>query len=152
MTKRLPAEMTSAAYRAWLAASSQDRAPRDDREHREQVALVEWAALITPRCPALALLFAVPNGSERHPVVAAKLKAEGVRPGVPDLWLPVARGGFHGLVIELKAPGGRTSPDQDWWLHELSAAGWHVMVCHGWQQAARVVATYLGLAWSEVGL
>jgi len=139
------AEMTSAAYRAWLAEQP-ERAPRDDREHREQVALVEWAQLITPRCPALALLFAIPNGGARHPAVAAKLKAEGVRAGVPDLCLPVARGGFHGLYVELKAAGGRVAPAQQQWHERLRAEGYAVVVAVGWVAAARALCDYLGIA------
>ena len=53
-------------------------------EHDEQVLIFKWARLSEGRWPELALLFAIPNGGHRHKAVAAKLKAEGVRAGVPD--------------------------------------------------------------------
>ncbi len=60
-------------------------------EHVEQVSLMRWAALTKRRRPELALLYAIPNGGDRHKAVAAKLSAEGVKSGVPDLCLPVPR-------------------------------------------------------------
>lgn len=61
------------------------------------------------------LLYAVPNGGRRDAVTGAKLKAEGVVPGVADLCLDVARKGWHGLRIELKTPNGRQSDAQKKW-------------------------------------
>jgi hypothetical protein len=142
-------EMTSAEYRAMLAKRP---APRDDREHQEQVALFEWAALNEARLPELALLFAIPNGGDRHPAVAAKLKAEGVKAGVPDLFLPVARDGYHGLWIELKAPGGTLADHQSDWLTFLSQQGYLTTTCYGWTAAARRIVAYLGGHFAECGL
>ena len=62
-------------------------------EHQEQAALFRWAWFAQVKHPALALLYAIPNGGHRHKAVAARMKAEGVKAGVPDLCLPVARGG-----------------------------------------------------------
>ncbi len=83
---------------------------------------MKWAALQTTTLPELALLFAVPNGGHRHPATGAKLKAEGVKPGVPDLWLPVPRNLFHGLVIELKTElkSSKVSAAQEWWINSLN--------------------------------
>ncbi len=76
----------------------------------------------------------------------AKLKAEGVKAGVPDYILPVAAGGFHGLAIELKRQqGGRTSGEQEQWIEALRAEGWRAEVCKGWQQALSVLGEYLGV-------
>src|SRR5699024_826416 len=71
-------------------------------EHDEQVQRIRWAGLARGAYPALRWLHAVPNGGARNIVVARKLKAEGVQRGVPDLCLPVPRGPYHGLYIELK--------------------------------------------------
>lgn len=71
-------------------------------EHDEQAGFFEWAAYSRGKYPELDFMFAIPNGGLRHVTVAQKLKAEGVRPGVPDTFLPVARGGYHGLWIEFK--------------------------------------------------
>lgn len=53
-------------------------------EHAEAVALMRVVRLHEVRWPELRLLYAVPNGGDRHPIVAAKMRAEGVRAGVPD--------------------------------------------------------------------
>jgi hypothetical protein len=57
-------------------------------EHEEQVALFEWAAWNSSKYKELELMFAIPNGGQRHVVVARKLKDEGVKAGVPDIFLP----------------------------------------------------------------
>ena len=112
-------------------------------EHDDQVAVFEWAAWNTPRLPELALMFHPPNGGKRHIVTATRLKAEGEQPGVPDIWLPVARLGYHGLVIELKTERGRLSTEQKWWLDALRAQGYRAEVCTGWQAAVSEIETYL---------
>ena len=69
---------------------------------------------------------------------------EGVKAGVPDLCLPVARGQYHGLYIELKRQrGGRTSDHQSEWLDALSAQGYKAALCYGWEQAAGTIIEYL---------
>lgn len=112
-------------------------------ERDEQVAIFEWAAFNTGRLPELALLFHVPNGGKRDVVTAARLKAEGVKPGVPDVWLPVPRLGYHGLVIEMKCRGGRVSPEQRDWLDRLHTQHYCVAICYDWQAAAAEIEAYL---------
>ena len=74
----------------------------------------------------------------------AHLPAEGVKAGVPDLCLPVARGQYHGLYIELKRQrGGRTSDHQSEWLDAISAQGYKAALCYGWEQAAGTIIEYL---------
>lgn len=114
-----------------------------EREHFEQVALFVWADLNAYRCPELSLLFAIPNGGKRSKAVAGKLKAEGVRAGVPDLCLPVARGQYHGLFIELKAERGRVTPLQYEWAEALTDQGYLALVCHGWERAKTAIEKYL---------
>ncbi len=145
----MKAEMTLAEYHAWL---SRARQPRAEREHIEQCALIDWAKLNSARAPELALLFAIPNGGDRHPAVAAKLQAEGVQSGVPDLCLPVARQGYHGMYIELKAPGGAASEAQEEWIAALRAQGYWAAVVVGWAAAARKICLYLGEEPGEMGL
>lgn len=70
-------------------------------------------------------------------------RAAGVKKGVPDLCLPVPCGDYHGLYIEMKAPNGRTSPEQDWWLDELRGQGYRAAVCYCWEDAATVILNYL---------
>ena len=116
-----------------------------DEEHREQVRLFVWARGEAGRRPELGLLFAIPNGGARSAVTGMRLKEEGVRRGVPDMMLPVARGGFHGLFIELKAGGkARPTKEQVLWLTALAERGYRAVVCHGAGEAQAVLLEYLG--------
>lgn len=128
-------------YRSAVA----DAARRDEPEHREQAALFAWASDNVGRWPELALLFAIPNGGLRHIFTAKKLKAEGVRAGVPDVFLPVARGVHHGLFIEMKAAGGRVRPVQRVWIGALQAHGYAVVVAYSAAEAEREIEKYLSL-------
>ena len=112
-------------------------------EHREQAALFEWARYAGGRYPELALLFAVPNGGRRDAVTGARLKAEGVKAGVPDIILPVARGGYHGLFIELKAGKNTATAEQRGWLAALAAQGYRAAVCRGAAEAMALLEEYL---------
>lgn len=115
-------------------------------EAQHQIALFKWSQQpsIRKQYPALKLLFHIPNGGLRDPIVAKQLQRQGVRPGVPDLFLPYpSPGGRHGLFIEMKAENGRLSAEQKWWLGELAGAGFYTTVCYGWQEAATVLEWYL---------
>lgn len=112
-------------------------------EHAEAVTLMRVVKLHEARHPELRLLFAVPNGGDRHPAVAAKMKAEGVKPGVPDYLLPVARGGFHGLALELKTATGSASREQKQWISDFREQGYRAEVCKGWEQAFNTIKEYL---------
>lgn len=115
-------------------------------EHDEQVALFQWAAIFSGQVAELTLLFAVPNGGQRHKAVAAKLKAEGVKSGVPDVMLPVARGGYHGLFVEMKRANGVPSDVSDLqaqWHHTLRYRDYQVVVAFGFDQARAAILKYL---------
>ena len=113
-------------------------------ESQEQIALFEWARLQSGKYPELKLMFAIPNGSFRHKATAGRLKAEGVKAGVPDLCLPVARGCFHGAYFELKrSRGGAVSEEQNAWMNALIEQGYFVCVCRWWMQAAAAIVQYL---------
>lgn len=115
-------------------------------EHEEQSALLEWVDMFGVKTyPELAYLYAVPNGGFRSKRTANELHSEGVRPGVPDLCLPVARHGFHGLYIEMKChrKGSRLSEDQKRWINFLYAEGNFVAVCWDWIEAQSILVHYL---------
>lgn len=115
-------------------------------EHLEQMALIRWASMMSRRIPQLRLLFAIPNGGARDAVTGRRLKDEGVRRGVPDLFLPVPIPPYAGLFLELKRVGGGTlSPEQRRWLEDLRESGYQAIVCHGWREAVRVIEEYLRL-------
>lgn len=92
-------------------------------EHNEQVALFAWAEENLDNIPVLGLLYAIPNGGYRHPATAGRMKAEGQRAGVPDICLPVPRGKWHGLYIELKVGRNKPTDAQSAWLTALSNKG-----------------------------
>lgn len=112
-------------------------------EHLAQAALFRWAGYQSKRPPELALMFAIPNGGYRHPAAAAKLMAEGVKAGVPDVCLPVPRGEYHGLWIEMKAGRNKPTANQIWWHMHLTQQGYRVAVCYGWEAAIEVIEEYL---------
>lgn len=113
-------------------------------EDFEQELVMRWAIGQTETWPELVLLYHIPNGGKRGKREAAKLKRMGVKAGVPDLCLPVPRGGFHGLYVEMKRlDGGRVSAEQTAWLAALHAAGHCVAVAEGHEQAIAVIKDYL---------
>ena len=113
-------------------------------EGAEQATLFSWAEMRSIKYPELRLLFHIPNGGSRGKVEAARFKAEGVKAGVPDLFLPVARGPYHGLFIEMKRQsGGRTSDAQRKWIAALAAQGYLATICYGWKEAAELIEDYL---------
>ena len=118
-------------------------------EHGHQCAVMQWCDVQKHKYPELQKLFAVPNGEKRSISVGKRLKNEGVKSGVPDLILPVARGGFHSLYIELKkskcakSPAGRVSPNQAKWIDALNEEGNMAVVCVGWEAATKTLESYL---------
>jgi hypothetical protein len=114
------------------------------REHFEQVSLIDWCIAHEEQAPELKMLFAVPNGGHRSKKVAGEMKAEGMKAGVPDLMLLIAIGNWHGLIIEMKAEGGRVRPNQKWWLESLAREHFRVEVCWSFEEARSVLLDYLG--------
>lgn len=119
--------------------------PTDPTEDEEQMALFTWAhhMAATGHIPELSRLFHVPNGGRRGPAEAGRFKAMGVKPGVPDVFLDVPRGGFHGLRIELKRRnGGKVSKDQTDWIDWYNANGYRAVICYGWDEAREEIENY----------
>jgi hypothetical protein len=105
-------------------------------EHAEQVSLCGW---LDTRLPELDY-FAIPNGGERNAIVAQKLKAEGVKAGVPDMFIPSLN-----LFLELKrVKGGHVSPVQKYWHERLTNCGYTVAVCKGAAEAVKVITQHIG--------
>ena len=122
--------------------------PKDPRklptEGEEQATLFTWAQMQSRRRPELKLLFHIPNGGSRNKIEAAHLKAQGVKSGVPDLFLPVARGVWYGLFVELKRQkGGRVSDQQRRWIEALERQGYRAEIACGWKDAAQIITEYL---------
>lgn len=119
------------------------RAAPADQEHVEQVALFDWAKIMQKRYPELKWMFAIPNGSYRDPRTAARLKEEGVKAGVLDIFLPAARAGHHGLFIEMKAGRNRPTEKQSECATDLENEGYACYVCYSCSKAINVIEAYL---------
>lgn len=112
-------------------------------ESIEQATLFRWAVFMENKYPELRFMFHVPNGGKRDLKTAAKLKTEGVKSGVPDIELPVGRGGYLGLFIEMKVGRNKTSENQDEWLTGLAEQGYKTAVCYGWEEASKLIEDYM---------
>ena len=117
-------------------------------EAKHQQAVIKWSQqpAVRSRWPELALLHHIKNETREGAAQVAVDKAMGVKRGVPDLCLPVARDRYHGLYIELKTETGRTSEAQKWWGEKLLEQGYMFEVCHGWESAVGVLEWYLSLS------
>jgi len=123
-------------------------------EEQDQKMLFEQLGLLQTIWPKLALAFHIPNsGAGPLRGMAGRMRGMGVKAGVPDIFYPVARQGYHGFWIELKSlkPGARVSPEQTAWLNCLVAEGYRALVCRGYQQALEQIVSYeTGLIYSAV--
>jgi hypothetical protein len=119
------------------------------KESTSQSQLFDWAKWAQGRYPELDLMFAVPNGFPLHGpqryAVVNYMKAQGLKNGVPDISLPIARGGYFGKWIEMKVKGGRLSEEQQIWIPALRNAGGHVSVCESFDEAVADLEAYLQL-------
>lgn len=137
----------------------QEQKPRDSRpyhirgpemnavpvplEHKEQEAFVQWASLNREIGD---YLFAIPNGGSRNKIEARNLKYQGVKRGVPDLFLAVASSGCHGLFIEMKRnkiAKPVVTPEQADMIVRLSKKGYKVVIAYGCDEAIAAVKEYL---------
>ena len=114
-------------------------------EAQHQALLMKWTQLpsIREQYPELKLLHHIPNGGKRDSIEAKHLKIQGVKSGVPDLCLPVARKNYHGLYIEMKTETGRPSDNQKWWIEQLNGQRYKAVICHGWEEAKQCLTDYL---------
>lgn len=132
-------------------------------EHGEQAAFFDWVLRNQTRLPQLECLYAIPNGAatartgtrnadgswnwSKGSRQALKLKAEGLRPGMPDIHLPVSGYGsnseYKGLWLEFKRPGNKPSDDQVRMAKILRFRGHRVEVVFTAEQAINLVEEYL---------
>lgn len=144
--------MSIEEYRALTQKGSKKKG---SPEHDEQVKVFEWAEIMSNKIPELKLLMAIPNGASYGGGggrwnIAKRMKEEGVRSGVPDIFLPVVKErGMHspdvesGLWIEMKVGKNKPSEQQMWWLKELELQGYRAMVCYSAEEAIAEIEDYL---------
>ena len=145
-----------------LHAAQKPRRYKRGHEDIAHMAVIRWAdsPVVRDQYPDLAYLFHPANGGARDSATAGKLKAMGVRRGVPDLLLPVPRGRYVGCAIELKVWKGshepadptdptkyRTMPSENQldWLDRLQRSGWHTSLQWGAEAAITALRDYLNL-------
>jgi hypothetical protein len=110
-------------------------------EHENQKIVVSFCN----KHPELSVIFAIGNGGLRDMGTAIKMKAEGVKKGIPDLFLPLAKNGFNGLFIEMKIEGGRASKEQKEMIEKLNTNGYRAVVCVGYKSAIEELKNYAGI-------
>ena len=133
-----------------------ERLARCGTESGHQQALMCWCnqQVRNGKYPMLRWIHSIPNGGLRNKVTASRLKAEGVKKGVSDVFLPYPvivshsiGGGVqwcHGLYIEMKKPGkGRLSIDQQNFIADMYTEGYATAICNTWEEAARAIVKYL---------
>lgn len=129
-------------------------------EEGDQIALLQWATLVHLTLPAASLRFDdgddgfrqlsellihCPNGGGRSKAEAGRLKAMGVKAGVPDVQLPMRCGPYLGGWWELKQGRNDSSKKQAAFHIELRKLGHYVAICWGWEECARDILNYLRL-------
>lgn len=122
-------------------------------EDGHQAALFCWAAdeLAAGRHPELEWLHSIPNGGERGKASAGRMKATGVKAGVWDCFLPVRRGGYSGLYVELKKPGRERERNGGLQQNQIDFGlfaqrqGYRLQIAYGWQPARDCILSYLAL-------
>lgn len=121
-------------------------------EHTEQSMVIHWANRNSDRLPELKWLHSSLNGIfiPAPPAIRARIinhmKAEGMKKGIPDLFLPVAKRGWHGLYIEMKREdGGKVRDEQKEFMEFADKQGYYAVVCHGYTEAVDTLEWYLGL-------
>ena len=105
-------------------------------ESAEQIAVIDFCDLM--KIPVVH----IPNESKRSAIYGAMLKRMGLRSGFPDLFIPLARGIYHGLFIEMKYGKNKPTKEQEKWLVLLSAEGYACAVCYGADEAINIIKTY----------
>lgn len=134
-------------YRIGIAYRARTKAPRRELEHQEQarfIAGIHALARIDRRyAEAVDRTYAIPNGGGRTKAQAGKLKAEGVRKGVSDLFVSVPRGTWHGCYIEMKSETGTPTKEQKQWIADSRRLGYYATVCNGQAAAFEIWKAYV---------
>ena len=114
-------------------------------EATEQENVISWCSHRESIYPDLKWIHHCPNGGSRQQAEARRLKAQGVKSGVPDLHLPIAKGRYIGLYIEMKYDKGKIQKTQEEWIDGMVAAGHYACVCYGLDPAIKVIEMYVQL-------
>jgi hypothetical protein len=128
-----------------------------------QATVIDWAHGYGHKLDGIDMLFSIPNGAllgsrphkctncgvwcngdYNHFALAAKLKKEGLKEGVSDLFLSVARHGFHGFYLETKRrTRGRLSDEQESFGIRAQEEGYKFAVYENYAHAIKLIEEYL---------
>lgn len=119
-----------------------NKLPQCPSESEEQKALVKWWSFQFPQYDNL--LFHIPNGGLRNIKTAARLKSEGVKPGVADMFLAMPNGQYHGMFIEMKRIRGNGQTElQRMFQNAVESQGYRYLLAKGWMQAKTGIMEYI---------
>ena len=106
-----------------------------NKEHQEQCAFIQYMALKHKD----GFLFAIPNGGRRDVVTASKLKREGVKAGVPDIFIALPRIPYNGLFLEMKKDAkAYASKAQKQAMQVLESKGYKCDIAYGCDHAIKI--------------
>lgn len=91
-------------------------------------------------------IFAIPNGGARHIVTALKMKREGVKRGVCDIFVAIPNATHYGLFLETKNLKGRLSVEQMQFLCEVAKRGYAAEVFYTLDDGIKILDNYLSTA------
>ena len=110
-------------------------------EAQLQYICVKWFRYQYPKI----LIFAIPNGGSRNIIEASNLKRQGVLPGVPDLFIPLAKGNYYGMFIEMKFGDNKLTEHQRIIMSELLKKYYYATVCRSFDSFKETVENYINL-------
>ncbi len=114
-------------------------------ESNEQKSLMHWAKLAQSIYPDLKWLHCSLNACKRSAIQASIAKQQGMLAGVPDLFLPIKRGKYSGLFIEMKYGKNKATKGQLEFLENAKKNGYETAICYGWFEAKQILENYLML-------
>ncbi len=118
-------------------------------EHDIQTVFFDILRLNEVRYPLLRWVFAIPNGSHRHVAVAAKLKREGVKRGIMDVFCCFPMMDNHGLWLEFKHGKNKLTTEQKEFQSAMETVGYKTAVCYSAIEAIREIESYLNIRLSK---
>lgn len=113
-------------------------------ELTEQIRVMTWCKSMEAYDEDYSLIYHIPNEGKRKRKTGGNLVRAGLKKGVPDICVPVARLGMHGLYIELKKDKkGKVSEEQIDWIRRLSNQKYLATVCFGADEAIELITAYM---------
>ncbi len=111
-------------------------------EAAEQEKVIKWARDNEKTYPFLWMLHSSLNGVKMTKAQAGRAIAQGMLSGVPDLFLPVPKNGYHGLFIEMKYGSNKVTENQEKFLQNAANVGYAISVCYSANEAIKRIEDY----------